>query len=164
MTDLDINQKIQLVVALGNWKEGEDTKFWTRYNLFLTLNSGLLAASFIGDSSVMDLRLNGTTVPVGGIIVGMFGLLLSYVWKKLLDTSKSYISRWIKDLDHLLSSEPALEQYVKGYSDASSRLDHTTQKKATEYGRLVVAAYSVMWSIIAFINLLELASWSKAWL
>ena len=152
-------EKIQLLLSLVNWKEGEDAKFWTRYNLFLSLNSALLAASFIGDGSLLNLSLNNKNIPIGGVLVGFFGLSLSLIWFNLLNASKTYISRWIADIDHLLESEPDIAEYVKGYSDKSSRIGAPDKRKATEYARLVVKLYSVIWGVVILFNALEFLGW-----
>jgi len=159
MDDLSQHEKMNLVVAIGNWKEGEDAKYWTRYSIFLTMNSGILAASFIGDISILDFKTTTHSIPVGGVFIGLFGILLSYTWLKLLMISKSYISRWISDLDCVLASDETLYNYIKGYSDASSRVQTLSNtNKATDYAKKMVFGYIAIWFAVLAFRFIELCS------
>jgi len=124
------------------------------------MNSGLLAASFIGNTSILNLNHNGQTIPLGGLVIGIFGIVLTYTWLKLLEVSKLYISRWISDLDTIMDSDESIKTYIKGYSDSSSRVQQQKPiKKATEYAKLMVISYLAIWGIVLLEGIWELLSY-----
>ena len=81
----DKEKEIELIKYLRDLSEKESDRFWTRNNVFVTINAGLIA--FMASSfSSLDVFIIS--------IISLFGIFISLAWWQILRTGKYYAQRW----------------------------------------------------------------------
>lgn len=89
----------------------ESQSYWSRNNVFLLVNGGLLA--------ILTSSLNGH--PVLQIMVSIIGLVMSYMWYVILIRSKDLIARW-----------SAVIHKIEANDDEVYKLFHQADETSTE--------------------------------
>ena len=154
---LTIEHKLQLLSTIGSWKESESNKYWTRFNIFLALNTGLLAAVGVAldsDSGSFQIVIAEDWKLSVILVLCFVGLVISLIWFELLKVAKYYESRLIHDINELVTSDSGLKEYVSGYSDDSSPIKSPTTFKATTYAKFVVIVFVLLWAFLCFATFL----------
>ncbi len=118
-TKPDSNDTLRLLEIVGSWKDKEGDRFWNRFNFIFLINSALLAAALLAQStstSPPPLHLFGKLVSIVSIL-SVLGIFVSVIWFFLLRSAKEYEARLIKSIDRILEDVPAFKTRVCGYSD-----------------------------------------------
>lgn len=80
---------------LSNWQIAESDRFWTRFEISLALNGGLLVAF----TAILDLGPDKAsrifTGLVRPLIISLVGIALSIIWYKLTDAGRKWQDYWV---------------------------------------------------------------------
>jgi hypothetical protein len=79
------DKEFELVKYLRNLSEKESDRFWTRNNVFVTINAGLLAFLASSYSSLDRIMI---------MFICVFGVIISAAWLQISRTGKFYAQRW----------------------------------------------------------------------
>lgn len=165
-SSFQLEKKIELLGLIGTWKDNETNRFWTRFNVFLLANSGLLASMGLifrlRENPVKSFSLDNGSIFLSFILC-IVGFSLCIIWLWVLKIAKRYETRWIKDMDKLCKTDNILTEYVTGYSDNSARRNEFNSKKkyffkATTLTKCVPILFATLWVILFIAQLVVLLS------
>ncbi len=150
-TELQRTDKLQILGLIGNWKDNEANRFWTRFNILLLVNSALLAATGLvlrskQSTSVLVVSKH-ISISLASLLSGT-GFIVCLVWFGVLKISKHYEIRWIKDMDRLRKTDSELAKYVTGYSDESSATESPFAAKATSLAFTIPVIFIILWTLL----------------
>ena len=96
--------KIQILFKLLDSTEKESDRFWTRSNVFVTINSALFALFAASYSKLLfEYKL----------IFSVLGIILTLAWLQVLRTGKYYAKRWRLDAKEFILADDDLKDIFR---------------------------------------------------
>jgi hypothetical protein len=137
---------------LSNWQIAESDRFWTRFEISLALNGGLLVAF----AAIIDLGPDKTsrifTNLVGPLVISLVGIALSVIWHKLTDAGRKWQDYWVsKGIE--IEKRHSDEIEIKIFSDIGP---FEPKAPVRRYRRMIPLIFICTWLILAVLILLPL--------
>jgi len=144
--------KIRMLELVSQLAENESERTWKRFSILLAMNGALVALVSLAPPE--NLRFSS-------IIGSLLGLLLTFVWYRMIPISKYYEKRWHADMLAIISSSPHIAKYIKGRDSLTARVERPSNRSASSYSKILVLGIGAMWflNLIAGIILLYSSTW-----
>lgn len=158
--ELGINQRLELLRTLGDWRDSAANRYWTRFNMLLLINSLFGAALFLSEKGLFNLvpvKFDGKFYPLGSLILSLAAVLFSYAWQQILRAGKYYEHRWYLDMKYLLMDSPDLDKFVHLYKLRPRKEEDSAdgivppKRRSTEYAGFVVRGFLILWILLAIV-------------
>ncbi len=135
VSDQKAEQEYALWVQVSNLWDKEADRFWTRNNILLLVNGGLIA--LLSTIKLLEVIL----------LISVFGILLSILWMWINTISKYYLNRW----------KPILKSFEKEWTvkpitfiDDENDLNAIplTYESTSTYMRWTICTLGAFWAIV----------------
>ncbi len=165
LSEKTINQKLTLLRMLGDWRDSAANRYWTRFHMFLMVNSLIGAGLLLSPKPLFELvplSHGGIKYPIGALVLSLAGLAFSWIWLEILRAAKYYEHCWYSSMRALLKESPYLSRVVHLYElkpgETNSIVEPSDQvvrakRLSTQYAALVVKVFIVMWASLAIVVL-----------
>jgi len=145
-----LDTKLQMLQLVSDIAERESDRTWRRFAILITINGALVAlVSIISPEFSKATRL----------VAGIFGLVVSFAWYKMVPISKYYEQRWQEDMKYIISSDPVLADVIKARDSVTSRATRPTAWSASSYVRVMAIMIGAIWLILIATTVYELSDW-----
>ena len=142
--------KIRILELVSFLAEKESDRTWSRFSILLSINAGIIALTgFLLDKYDY----------LGLITGGIFGLILSIVWYKIIPISKYYENRWHQDMIVIIRSDPSLEKFITGRFKNNGNLKRPLKRSASDYVKLIPLSLGLFWIITIIISIIKINKW-----
>lgn len=119
----------------------ESKNYWDRYNVFLALNSGLLAALVLlgSRSPIMKLPLVG---------ISFFGMIQGIAWFLVVARASAYLRHWIKTAREIEENKLQQLTIFKKEEEFRSRLNGYEKAPIMKTALVIPVLASALWFIL----------------
>jgi hypothetical protein len=143
---------------LGDWRDSAANRYWNRFNIFLVINSSLWAIMYMSKVQILDVPFMGKKYPIGRLILSTVGIVLSYIWGKVLKAAKYYEQCWYDSMNNLINKSDTLKEVVELYDNPEIKAKKSpTKYKSTQYASFVTYVFLVLWIILLFSLMIQIA-------
>ena len=138
-----MNNKIEIFKSVGGWRDSAANRYWNRFNIFLTIHTGLWAILFLSKPPL----LIKDKIYLGSIVITLIGIILSYIWRKTLYAAKYYEHCWYISMKNLINDCEELKKYIHLYDHEADKDIVRTKYKSTDYANFVTYLFQIIWSL-----------------
>jgi hypothetical protein len=136
VSQLTLDQRIALASLTSGLGEQEADRLWQRYGIMLTLNAGLVAIASFTLSNNMDVFTVG---------IAVFGLMLTFVWYRIVSLSQFYEERWRMDLAAIIDGDDVLATLLRARSKFGARCKKPVRGSSTDHAKAIVIFAALFW-------------------
>ncbi len=143
-TQNELDQEEHVWAAIMQTWDKEADRFWTRNNVFLTINGAMLV--FVTSFST-DLKIN--------LLVTIFGMIFCIIWMRVNQIGKYYLDRWKEPLKKI-----ELDWHIKPITRINElATEHPLPlklKSSSKYMIILIKYFVSFWALLFLLNLWRL--------